>query len=223
MTVTAVFRTSHFAYRIPQPSVRPEASHSVYTPVPMGDLKELWLVRHGETTASAGRRIAGWANPPLTAVGRREAAAVRTRLDGAEFDSVWSSDLDRAVSSARLAWGEPTVDDRLREVNFGDLEGRGYDDVDRHMTEIFMAFRDFRIPGGESHDELRHRVHGFADELPNGRHLLFVHGGVIRVLTQDVGLDRFVPTGTLVVVDWLARRLVDVRQPDRGEEYPTDR
>jgi len=187
----------------------------------MDDLKELWLVRHGETTASVGRRIAGWSNPPLTDVGRREAAAVRTRLDGAEFSSVWSSDLDRAVSSARLAWGEPTIDLRLREVNFGDLEGHGYDDVDRQMTEVFMVFRDFRIPGGESHAELRRRVYGFADELPNGRHLLFVHGGVIRVLTQDVGLDRFVPTGTLVVVDWLARQLVDVREPDRGRNTPS--
>jgi probable phosphoglycerate mutase len=189
----------------------------------MDTLKELWLVRHGETTASVGRRIAGWSNPRLTELGRREAESVRASLDGSEFHSVWSSDLDRAISSARLAWGEPTVDERLREVNFGELEGRGYDDVDQAMTDVFMRFRDFRIPGGETHADLRRRVHGFADELPSGRHLLFVHGGVIRVLTQDVGLDRFVPTGTLVVVDWLARRLVDVRQPDRGEEYPTDR
>lgn len=188
----------------------------MYTSQPMSDdLKELWLVRHGETTASVSRRIAGWSNPPLTAVGRREAESVRERLDGAEFRSVWSSDLDRAVSSARLAWGEPTIDARLREVNFGDLEGRGYDDVDREMTEVFMRFRAFRIPGGETHDELRRRVHGFADELPPGRHLLFVHGGVIRVLTQDVGLDRFVPTGTLVVVDWLGRRLQSVHTPVR--------
>jgi probable phosphoglycerate mutase len=180
--------------------------------------KELWLVRHGETTASAGRRIAGWSNPPLTAVGRREAEAVRARLDGAVFHSVWSSDLDRAVSSARLAWGEPAVDPRLREVNFGPFEGRGYDEVDDEMTQVFLRFRDFAIPGGESHDELRRRVHGFADALPAGRHLLFVHGGVIRILTQDVGLDRFVPTGTLVVMDWLERRLLAVRTPDRDEE-----
>jgi probable phosphoglycerate mutase len=203
-----VFRVSHS-------EALPRAAGSGYTPFPMDDLKELWLVRHGETTASAGRRIAGWSNPPLTAVGRHEAEAVRARLDGAEFRSVWSSDLDRAVSSARLAWGEPAVDARLREVNFGHLEGRGYDGVDREMTQVFMRFRDFHIPGGESHDELRQRVHGFADELPPGRHLLFVHGGVIRVLTQDVGLDRFVRTGSLVVVDWLARRLLAVREPAR--------
>jgi probable phosphoglycerate mutase len=59
----------------------------------MDELKELWLVRHGETTASAGRRVAGWSDPPLTDNGRRQAEAVRATLDGADFHSVWSSDL----------------------------------------------------------------------------------------------------------------------------------
>jgi hypothetical protein len=80
------------------------------------------------------------------------------------------------------------------------------------LTEVFMVFRDFRIPGGESHEALRRRVHGFVDELPPGRHLLFVHGGVIRVLTQDLGLDRFVSTGSLVVVDWAGRRLLSLHE-----------
>jgi probable phosphoglycerate mutase len=182
----------------------------------MDDLKELWLVRHGETKASAGRRVAGWSDPPLTENGRRQAAAVRATLDGADFSSVWSSDLERAISSAQLAWGEPRVDPRLREVDFGDLEGVGYDEVDRGLTELFMVFRDFRIPGGESHEAFRQRVHGFVGELPPGRHLLFVHGGVIRILTQDLGLDRFVATGSLVVVDWTARRLLAIRERSRS-------
>jgi len=182
----------------------------------MDELKELWLVRHGETTASAGRRIAGWSDPPLTADGRRQAEAVRARLDGARFASVWSSDLDRALSSARLGWGEPQIDRRLREVDFGPLEGHAYDEVDGGLTEVFMVFRDFQIPGGESHDALRRRVHGFVDELPPGRHLLFVHGGVIRVLTQDLGLDRFVSTGSLVVVDWTGRHVLSLHERARS-------
>jgi len=182
----------------------------------MDELKELWLVRHGETTASAGRRIAGWSDPPLTADGRRQAEAVRARLDGARFVSVWSSDLDRAFSSARLGWGEPKIDQRLREVDFGPLEGRAYDEVDGGLAEVFLVFRDFEIPGGESHEALKRRVHGFVDELPPGRHLLFVHGGVIRVLTQDLGLDRFVSTGSLVVVDWAGRRVLSLHERSRS-------
>ena len=178
---------------------------------------ELWLVRHGETTHSAGRRIAGWCDPPLTDRGRRQAAAVRSQLDGADFAGVWSSDLARAVASARLAWGEPIRDRRLRECNFGPWEGRSYDDVDPRFAAVFLEFRAFDIDGGDSHDSFRHRVGSFVDELEPGRHLLFVHGGVIRILTQDLGLDRFVATGTVVGVDWTRRRLLFVREPGPAE------
>ena len=179
----------------------------------MDDRVELWLVRHGETTHSAGRRLAGQSNPPLTEIGRGQAEALRPVLDTEEFDSVWSSDLDRTLTTARLAWGEPTAEARLREVNFGDLEGSSYDQVDLEFAEVFMKFRDFQVPGGESHEELCGRVHEFVTELPAGRHLLFVHGGVLRVLPQDLGLDRFFPTGTLVGLDWSERRVLFVREP----------
>lgn len=174
---------------------------------------ELWLVRHGETTHSAGRRIAGWCDPPLTALGRDQAAAVRAHFDGHRFAGVWSSDLQRAVESARLGWGEPRQDPRLRECNFGPWEGSPYEAIDRDHAEVFLEFRSFVIDGGDSHDSFRQRVESFVDELAPGRHLLFVHGGVIRILTQDLGLDRFVATGSVVGVDWTGRRLLFVKEP----------
>jgi probable phosphoglycerate mutase len=69
-------------------------------------------------------------------------------------------------------------------------------------------FEGFSAPGGESFEEMRARVLSFVGGLPPGRHLIFTHGGVVRVLSREVGEDRFVPTGTLLVVDWDARRLV---------------
>lgn len=187
----------------------------------MDDRIELWLVRHGETTYSAGRRLAGQSDPPLTENGRAEARALRSVLDGGRFDSVWSSDLVRTLTTARLAWGEPRSDRRLREVDFGDLEGCSYDQVDHEFAEVFSKFRDFRIPGGESYRDLSERVFAFVAELPPGRHLLFVHGGVIRVLTQDLGVDRFVPTGSVVGLDWSARRLLFVHEPEASESLAT--
>lgn len=175
---------------------------------------ELWLVRHGETTSNASRRLAGWSDPQLTEAGRRQAVALRGVLEDNRFVQVWSSDLERALTTARLAWGDPRPDARLREINFGDLEGLSYDQVDRVFAQVFLEFRHFRIPGGESHEEFRDRVHSFVDAVDPGRHLLFVHGGVVRILTQDLGLDRFVDTGTVVGMDWTGRRLLFVRAPD---------
>jgi len=165
---------------------------------------ELWLVRHGETTYSASKRVAGWSDPPLTENGRRQAGALREVIDGTKFAGVWSSDLVRAVESARLAWGSAVADARLRECNFGSLEGCSYEEADSTWGEVFRDFRGFQAPDGESHADFRGRILQFVEELEPGRHLLFVHGGVIRALTQDLGIDRFVPTGSVVTLDWNA-------------------
>jgi broad specificity phosphatase PhoE len=174
---------------------------------------ELWLVRHGESEYSATKRVAGWSDPPLTAVGRAQAEALRSHFDGRQFAGVWSSDLVRTIESARLAYGEPTPDRRLRECHFGDLEGCTYEEADGAYREVFQRFNGFEVPGGESHLTFRQRVVGFIDQLEPGCHALFVHGGVIRVLTQDLGLDRFVPTGTVVGLDWTRRELLFVHEP----------
>jgi len=180
--------------------------------------RELWVVRHGETPASRGHTLAGWADVPLTERGREEAEALRPILAAERFESVWSSDLVRAVTSARLAWGEPRPDRRLREIHFGSLEGRYWPDLDLAYRQGLERFEGFAAPEGESFDDLRLRVLAFVEELKPGRHLLFSHGGVLRLLTREVGHDRFVPTGTLVVIDWDGRRLL--RRRDGGGPAP---
>jgi len=169
--------------------------------------RELWLVRHGETTASRGRTLAGWADLPLTSRGEAQASALRPVLAGERFDGVWSSDLVRAVDTARLAWGEPCQDRRLRELRFGELEGQPWEHMDERWQEGLARFEGFAPPGGETFDDLRTRVLSFVEELSPGRHLVFTHGGVVRLLSREVGEDHFVPTGTLLVVDWDDRHL----------------
>jgi probable phosphoglycerate mutase len=174
---------------------------------------ELWLVRHGETTRSRDGRLAGWADVRLTGKGREEAEAVRSVLAGECFDGVWSSDLTRARTTARLAWGRATPDRRLREIHFGDLEGRPWRDLATALRGALMRFDGFVAPGGESLADLRSRVLDFLAGLPGGRHLLFTHGGVIRLLTREAGEDAFMPTGTVAALSWPARRLLFVRRP----------
>ena len=175
---------------------------------------ELWLVRHGETTRSAAREIAGWSDPALTERGREEAETLRPILEGEVFTTVWSSDLRRAVSSARLAWGEPVQDRRLRELNFGELEETRFDDVDEGTARSILEFRDFDLAGGETRVAFGTRIEGFVDSLEPGRHLIFAHGGVIRVLTQDLGIDRFLPTCSIVAIDWSRQEVLFLREPD---------
>lgn len=172
---------------------------------------ELWLVRHGETPCSRDGIIAGWTDVPLTANGVAQAQALRPFLAGECFAGVWSSDLQRTVATARLAWGEATADARLREVNFGEFEGRAWATLDPAVRAAIAAFDGFRPAHGESFDETYARVGAFLAGLADGRHLVFTHGGVIRLLTRAAGRDGFVPTGTVVALDWGARTVLFTR------------
>jgi probable phosphoglycerate mutase len=186
--------------------------------MPIGDgHRELWLVRHGETPASLGRTLAGWADVPLTEHGEAQASALRPLLAGERFEGVWCSDLRRAVRTARLAVAaEAQQDRRLREMSFGSLEGQPWETLEERWRQALARFEGFEPPGGETFEDLRRRVLSFVESLPPGRHLVFTHGGVVRLLSREVGEDQFVPTGSLLVVDWEARRLV-LRRDGEGE------
>jgi len=174
---------------------------------------ELWLVRHGETTRSRDGRLAGWSDVRLTERGRAEARALRPLLAGGSFAGVWCSDLARTRTTARLAWGRAQTDRRLRELSFGDLEGLRWTALPRPLKESLLGWDGFHPTGGESLDELAARVHAFLATLDAGRHLVFTHGGVVRLLTRQLGVDEFQPTGTLLVVDWTRRLLLRREKP----------
>ncbi|MCU0291380.1 MAG: histidine phosphatase family protein [Thermoanaerobaculaceae bacterium] len=185
------------------------------------DAKVLWLVRHGETVRSRDHLLAGWADIPLTPRGEEEALALAPFLTGHHFDTVTSSDLQRAVTTARLAWGEVRTDARLREVSFGDLEGHPWETLPEEHRQGLYRFSGFAFPGGERDDELEARVHAFLEELPPGRHLVFSHGGIVRLLAREVGVDAFPPTGSVTVIDWTAKRLL-LRHPPEPAPRPVE-
>lgn len=165
----------------------------------------LWLVRHGATDWSDRGRLNGRTDLPLNARGRRQAAALATRLAGRAWAGVWTSDLRRAAETARLAAPGARAEPRLREIDFGALEGRPWQALERHVREALVAFEGFRAPAGESTEEVRARVLGFLSELAPGDHLVFTHGGVIRALLRTAGSDRRVLPGELVTLPWPAR------------------
>ena len=175
--------------------------------------RELWLVRHGETASSRDRVVAGWTDVALSEHGEAQARALAPLLAGERFVRVVSSDLRRATTTARLAWGDATSDRRLREVCFGRLEGVAWGELAPADFDAIMSFRAFAFPGGESEAEVVARVTDLIDELPVGRSLLFSHGGTIRLLTRDAGLDEFLPTTGVAVLSWPERRLRAVHRP----------
>jgi broad specificity phosphatase PhoE len=149
----------------------------------------LWLVRHGVTDWNLQGRWQGHTDVPLGERGRHDALAVRPRLEHQVFDRVVSSDLTRATQTAQLAGFEPTLEPKLREVNFGRFEG-GFSSVirdDPAYLDWLEHPTERRWPGGESYQDVQHRVLDWINSLPLEANVLaFTHGGVISMLAANL-------------------------------------
>jgi probable phosphoglycerate mutase len=169
----------------------------------------VWLVRHGETDWNSAGRFQGWTDIPLNETGRAQARSLGLELDHQSFDGVWSSDLVRAIETARIAVGEPSTDPRLRELEFGQIEGSVWSELDDETRRSLKEFETFQAPGGEAVSDFFARVFGFFEELPNGIHVVFTHGGVIRAVSRACGSDGFPSHADVVKVDWTKRLSFD--------------
>lgn len=117
--------------------------------------------RHGRTRWNVEHRFQGQADPPLDEVGRLQAAVSARLLVAYSPSSIISSDLARAVQTARPLSelvGLPVIlDQRLRERSLGEWEGLTRDEVVRRHPEQYarwLAGRDAPQPGGERRAEL---------------------------------------------------------------------
>jgi broad specificity phosphatase PhoE len=154
--------------------------------------RRLVLVRHGESGWNALGLVQGQAAAPgLTERGRREAVKVARQLQQHPVDMVVSSDLLRARQTAEIIAERIgcalTLDSRLRERNFGVLEGGSWRNLTPALTGIVeerVADADARPSGGESIRALYARVGAFVESVREGgagEVVAVCHGGALRV------------------------------------------
>ena len=62
----------------------------------------VYMIRHGQTYFNKYRRMQGWCDSPLTAVGEQDARNAGKMLNGIDFDAVYASDMTRAMRTAEL-------------------------------------------------------------------------------------------------------------------------
>lgn len=153
-------------------------------------MARLLLVRHGESEWNAIGRWQGWADPPLTELGRRQ-AFVAARAVGA-VDAIVSSDLARAretaeVIAAELGIGPVVVHASLRERDAGPWTGMTRREIEAEWPGYLE--RGERPPGYEQDEALLERVVPALLALePAGEAVLVVtHGGVIGAVDRCLG------------------------------------
>lgn len=163
----------------------------------------IYFIRHGETDWNREGRLQGQRDVPLNAVGRRQAGNVGRLLatlapDCAGLDYV-ASPLSRAretMELMRAALGLPSagyrIDERLKEIAFGTLEGRTWKDIRTRDRRVYAERERDRwtyvADGGESYALVAERVAPLLDGLRQDT-VVVAHGGVARaILTLACGM-----------------------------------
>lgn len=205
---------------------------------------QVLLVRHAQSEWNAAGRWQGWADPPLTALGRAQAerAGALLRRTTIAIDRAVSSNLDRARTTAAIVVGiagSPTLSRRdplveevagLRELDVGEWSGLTRQQIRTEWPETLAEWEAGTLdsaPGGERRSTFDDRVRGALLEVLAGetaeRVLIVAHGGVVGSIGRWLGAP---PAHALHVAGyWLhhdATRTTVTAPVDLLRDAPTD-
>ena len=121
----------------------------------------IWFESHATTTDNETKRASGWNDVDLSPAGRTQAVELTDRCKDRGISAIFCSDLQRAVKTAMPLANNchipMYVDERLRECNYGDMEGE--------PNSLIEAERPKRtslpFPNGESYDQCMERMQPF--------------------------------------------------------------
>jgi broad specificity phosphatase PhoE len=161
----------------------------------MGDgMREILLVRHGETEWSRSGAHTGRTDLPLTAAGRDNAAALGRYLGGRRFSLVLCSPMERARETCRLAgFGDVAqTEPNLCEWDYGEFEGRTTAEIQKEIPGWSLWVSGVR--NGETIGQVAARADaviaralqaegdGAEGDGAEGDVALFAHGHILRIL-----------------------------------------
>jgi broad specificity phosphatase PhoE len=167
----------------------------------------IYYIRHGETSWNAEGRLQGVRDIPLNDLGRRQAAQAGGILadllarDGRDKSVLpfVSSPLGRARSTMELVRDtlqlppdDYAVDDRLREIGYGQWEGSTLAEM-QLADPAFFARRQtdkwsLAPEGGETYASVQSRMRDWYDQLVTDT-VAVAHGGTARALMVSLGFE----------------------------------
>lgn len=159
---------------------------------------------HSITTDNENGIATGWLPGELSEEGVKRAHKLADDLKDSRFDEIFSSDLARAIVSAKLFFpGKEIIrDKRLREAHYGDLDGGPHS-----FKDSMEQYIDKPFPNGESYKDVEARLRSFCEFLSSaydGKHIAIVaHQGA--QLALDVILNGR-SWKQAIAVDWRKRK-----------------
>ncbi len=157
-------------------------------------MKELFLIRHGETEFNKKGIVQGrGVNPPLNEKGRAQAKAFFEKYQAEPFEIIFTSTLERAIETVQSFIDKKIPHEKfseLDEIGWGDFEGREVDDYfhsefKRIIGEWKNGNHHEKTANGESPLELQEKHNRFIEMLqsrPEEKILVCMHGRALRIL-----------------------------------------
>ena len=183
-------------------------------------MTEILLVRHGQSEWNVQARWQGQLDPPLTDLGRKQAASAAESIGTVE--AIFASPLQRAYETALILGRQLGIDEVIALDGLKERAAGGFEGLTRsEIAERFPGYlEDGRRPDGwEDDDALRARALGaliaIGRSVESGSVLAVTHGGVMsRLEAHERGQHRSFPNlGALATV--VTRDTVTIR--DRVE------
>lgn len=153
----------------------------------------IYLLRHGQTQENRKGTYYGNLDVSLNSIGINQGNKAKEFFNDIKFDIVYVSNKKRTLEMAKLALGRKEIevinDSRINETNFGDFEGKTYEEIKKLYPKECMCWQDnwkeFVPPNGESYIQLCERVKSFMEHIKNLKKeniLISAHSGVIRAI-----------------------------------------
>lgn len=150
----------------------------------------IYVTRHGQTEWNLEKRLQGHGDSPLTEFGINRAKELSNRVKELDIDIIYASPIERAYKTAYIIKGDKDIEvkihDGLKEMNFGDYEGRITEEVmkenpDWDIKAIMRGNLEMSAPNGETLAEVRERVNSAMKEIieeNEGKTILVVAHGI---------------------------------------------
>ncbi|HJA72777.1 MAG TPA: histidine phosphatase family protein [Candidatus Limosilactobacillus faecipullorum] len=160
-------------------------------------MTELLIVRHGQTSLNVKGVKQGTINTPatyLSPVGKQQAQTLAEKLDLSQTKQIFVSPLTRAQETAAMlnqtAQLPIEIDDRLKEISYGDWDGQLNQELEaQYPDHFYKRIHDVRpsyaqVAHGESFTAVQARVADFTTAVvkkyPDDQLLIVTHGFTVR-------------------------------------------
>jgi broad specificity phosphatase PhoE len=187
----------------------------------------LLLVRHAEVEARYQKVFGGAVDMDISPLGHEQAASLAKFLRTRRFDALYASPMKRVQQTLAPVLQNgvppPTILPGLREVDFGDWTGHGWDAIREKFGVSAFTWLDQlergTIPNAENVVTYRERVAACLNEIRSAHDgktvAIFCHGGVIRMMLS-VLLDLPLPRMSAFEIDYASVTEIELK-PHRVE------